>query len=82
MSKLETLKTNIREKQYPYFEDEELETILDSFDGDVRKSSYHCLILKSENTGISVPGMTTQDTSNYFKRLASMYVSTNSGTLR
>lgn len=82
MSKLETLKNNIREKQYPYFSDSELEDILENFNGDIKKASYYCLILKSEDTGLSVSGLTTQNTSNYFKRLASMYVTTNSGVLK
>lgn len=82
MSMLETLKSNIRENEYPYFSDEELEDILNQNNGDVKKASYYCLILKSENTGLQVSGLTTKDTSNYFKRLASLYVSRNTGTLQ
>lgn len=82
MSMLETLKSNIRENDYPYFTDEELQEILDSNNGDIKKSSYYCLILKSESTGLQISGLTTKDTSNYFKRLASLYVTRNSGVLK
>ena len=76
MDKLEQLKFNLREKQIPYFEDSELQALLDNNGGDVNKASYEGLILKAETTGLN-----TQDSSSYFKMLASRYVSTNSGVL-
>jgi hypothetical protein len=79
--KLEQLKFNLREKQIPYFEDSELQALLDNNGGDVNKASYEGLIIKAETTGLSVSGLTTQDSSSYFKMLASRYVSTNSGVL-
>lgn len=81
MDKLEQLKFNLREKQCPYFEESELEILLDKNDGDVAKSSYEGLLLKAENTGLSVSGLTTKDSSSYFKMLASRFVETNSGVL-
>ncbi len=81
MNKLEQLKFNLREKQTPYFEEEELQLLLDNNNGDVNKASYQGLILKAETTGLNVTGLTTQDSSSYFKMLASRYVSTNSGVL-
>lgn len=81
MDSLETLKLNIMEKQYPYFSDEELLQRLELNNGDVRQTSYDCLIIKAESTGLSVSGLTTKDSSSYFKMLASKYVSTNSGVL-
>lgn len=81
MDSLETLKLNIMEKQYPYFSDEELLQRLEMNNGDVRQTSYDCLIIKAESTGLSVSGLTTKDSSSYFKMLASKYVSTNSGVL-
>ena len=50
-------------------------------DFDVEKASYECLILKSEQTGLTVSGLTTKDTSEYFKRLASNYILVNTGVL-
>lgn len=81
MDSLEALKLNIMEKQYPYFTDEELLQRLELNNGDVRQTSYDCLIIKAESTGLSVSGLTTKDSSSYFKMLASKYVTTNSGVL-
>ena len=81
MDSLEALKLNIMEKQYPYFTDEELLQRLELNNGDVKQTSYECLIIKAESTGLSVSGLTTKDSSSYFKMLASKYVTTNSGVL-
>lgn len=81
MDKLEQLKFNLREKQVPYFESEELQMLLDKHNGNVEKASYEGLILKAEVTGLNVSGLTTKDSSGYFKMLASHFVETNSGVL-
>lgn len=81
MDKLEQLKFNLREKEIPYFDNDELNYLLESNDNDVRKASYQGLILKAEKTGLNVSGLTTMDSSSYFKMLASQYVTTNSGVL-
>lgn len=81
MDARERLKFNLREKQVPYFEDSELDALLENNGGDVDKASYEGLILKAETTGLNVSGLTTQDSSSYFKMLASRYVQTNSGVL-
>lgn len=82
MDKLEQLKFNIKEKQFPFFDDEELKQYLDANNGDVTKASYQCLIEKAETTGLNVSGLTTKDTSSYFKMLASRYAPNNSGVLK
>lgn len=82
MDELEQLKFNLREKQIPYFEDEELQELLDKNNGNVDRASYEGLIIKAETTGLNVSGLTTKDSSSYFKMLASRYVTTNSGVLR
>ena len=81
MNKLEQLKFNLREKQCPYFEEQELQALLEKNNEDVAKASYEGLLLKAENTGLSVSGLTTKDSSSYFKMLASRFVETNSGVL-
>lgn len=81
MDKLEQLKFNLREKQVPYFEKEELQMLLDKHNGNIEKASYEGLILKAEVTGLNVSGLTTKDSSGYFKMLASHFVQTNSGVL-
>jgi hypothetical protein len=82
MDKLEQLKFNLREKQCPYFDDKELSVLLEQNNNDVDKASYEGLLLKAEVTGLSVSGLTTKDSSSYFKMLASHYVSSNSGVLK
>lgn len=81
MDKLEELKFNLREKQCPYFDEEELLTLLKKNNNDVKKASYEGLVLKAETTGLNVSGLTTQDSSKYFKMLASKFCITNSGVL-
>lgn len=81
MDKLEQLKFNLREKQVPYFEEEELQVLLEKNNGDVERASYDGLIIKAETTGLNVSGLTTKDSSSYFKMLASQFVTTNSGVL-
>lgn len=82
LNNFEQLRFNLREKQCPYFDDDEIQLLLDKNNNDVNKASYEGLILKAEVTGLSVSGLTTKDSSSYFKMLASNYVETNSGQLR
>ena len=82
MDKLEQLKFNLRESQVPYFENEELIYLLEKNNNDVKKASYEGLIIKAETTGLNVSGLTTNDSSSYFKMLASKFVKTNSGVLK
>lgn len=81
MDSLEQLKFNLREKQVPYFDESDLNVLLERNNGDVTKASYEGLIIKAESTGLNVSGLTTKDSSSYFKMLASKYVTTNSGVL-
>lgn len=81
MDKLEILKIELREDDAPFFTDEKLQYYLDKNGNDIRKTMYECLIIKSENTSLSVSGLNMPDTSSYFKRLASKYKPNNSGIL-
>lgn len=81
MEKLEELKINIREADFPMFKDETLEFFLQRNGGDLDKTSYELLLMKAESTGMSLDGMVTKDSASYFKMLASRYVQTNSGVL-
>lgn len=81
MNYLETIKLEIREHQSPYFEDTEIEYYYKKNNQDINKTIYELLIIKSEDSTISVSGLSTSDTSNYFKRLASKYITRNSGIL-
>lgn len=81
MTDIERIKKEIREEQSPYFEEEDFQYYLDKNNGDVDATIYEMLIIKSEDSAIAVSGLNTQDTSGYFKRLASRYRKYNSGIL-
>lgn len=81
MDRLSELKILIREEEFPYFTDEQLEYFLNKY-SDINEAAYNCLIYKSEDTTLSISGLTANDTSQYFKRLASKYKPSNSGILK
>ena len=81
VEKISFIRKEIREIQAPYFEEDDFLHYLNKNNGDVNATIYEMLIIKSEDSTISVSGLTTQDTSSYFKRLASRYKQFNSGTL-
>lgn len=77
---LDRLKFILRESEMPMFTDEELQRYLDNSDS-FELALYELLMLKSENTGLQISGLTIQDTSSYFRRLAQTYRPHNSGVL-
>lgn len=81
MSDVERVYKEIREEQCPYFEDGEIEYYLNKNNGNVDATIYEMLIIKSEDSALSLSGINTTDTSGYFKRLASKYKPFNSGPL-
>lgn len=82
MMDIERVKKEVREDQAPFFEEDDFQYYLDKNQGNVNATIYEMLIVKSEDSTISVSGLSTQDTSGYFKRLASRFKSFNSGTLK
>lgn len=82
MTDIERIKKEIREEQAPFFEEDDFQYYLDKNEGSLDATIYEMLIIKSEDSTISVSGLNTQDTSSYFKRLASRYKQFNSGVLR
>ena len=77
---LDRLKFILRESEMPMFKDEELQSYLDNSDS-FELALYELLLLKAENTGLQISGLTIQDTSSYFRRLAQTYRPHNSGVL-
>lgn len=82
MDALTTLKALIREEAVPYFTDEELLFYLNRNNQDVSATAYTCLKIKAENTTLTLSGLSLQDTSKYFLRLAQSYRPFNSGVLK
>ena len=81
VEKVTYIRKEIRESQSPYFEEEDFLHYLKKNNGDINATIYEMLIVKSEDSTISVSGLSTQDTSAYFKRLASRFKPFNSGIL-
>ena len=80
MSSIDELKIILREKDCPFFSDEELAYYLKKY-STVENTAYHCLLIKAEDTTLSVSGLSLGDTSKYFLRLSQQYRKGNSGTL-
>lgn len=78
---LQAIRIEIRENQSPYFEDEDIQYYFKKNDGDFEATVYELLIVKSEDSSLSVSGLSTGDTSRYFKMLASKHRKYNSGVL-
>ena len=79
---IDFIKRAIREDQIPYFEEEDFKFYLEKNNGNVNDTIYEMLIVKAEDSSISVSGLTTQDVSGYLRRLASRYRPNNSGILQ
>jgi hypothetical protein len=81
MTPIEELKIILREKDYPMFTDEELAYYLEKNGNLVESTAYQCLLIKAENTTLNVSGLSTADSSAYFRRLARKCRPNNSGIL-
>lgn len=79
---IDVIKRETRENMSPYFEDGDIEYYLKKNNGDVDATIYELLLVKAEDSTISVSGLSTSDTSAYFRRLASRYRRYNSGVLK
>lgn len=82
MNSLEDLKTVLRESDIPFFSDEDLGFYLEENNWDFKATAYQCLLIKAENTTLSISGLDTADSSKYFRRLAARYRPHNSGVLK
>ena len=82
MKSIEDLKVILREEDVPFFTDEELQMYLSENNRDYRATAYQCLLIKAEDTTLTVSGMSTANSSKYFRRLAAQYRPNNSGILK
>lgn len=82
MSSIEELKIVLREADIPFFTDEQIQFYLKENGGDYNRTAYQCLLIKAEDTTLQVSGLSTADSSKYFRRLASKYRPNNSGILK
>lgn len=82
LTALEKMKVVLRESDIPFFTDEELQLHLDEAGGDINNALYECLLIKAEDTYLKTNELMLNDSSKYFRRLASRYRPSNSGSLR
>ena len=81
MSNIEDLKIVLREADIPFFTDEQLDFYLRENGGNYDLTAYQCLLIKAEDTTLSVSGLSASDSSKYFRRIAARYRPHNSGIL-
>ena len=79
---MDWLRKILREEDYPLFSSEDLEFYFKENNGDLRKTARQCLLIKAEDSSISISGLSSADTSAYFRRLAQRYRGSNSGILK
>lgn len=71
--KLNQLKVNILEEQFPFFTDEQLISLLDSNGWDVGMASYKACQLKAQIDGIKLGPLTIESNDEFWLKLARMY---------
>lgn len=82
INSIEDMRIVLREEEIPFFSYAEIEWYVAKCGGDYNRAAYEMLIVKSESTDISIAGMSTADSSSYFKRLANRFRPNNSGVLK
>lgn len=81
INSIDELKLILREDDIPFFTDEQISKYIAVYDT-LDLALYAMLMVKAENTQMRIAGMTTQDTSSYFRKLARQYRPNNSGILK
>lgn len=81
LKSIQDLKIVLREKDIPFFNDDELQWYVEKC-GSYNGAAYELLLIKAENTSVNISGMSTEDTSSYFRRIALRYRPNNTGVLK
>ena len=71
---IQQLKFNLQETQFPYFSEEELETLLSMYPG-INRASYEGCLIKSSNDSVSLGPINTPSNENYWIRRANHFKS-------
>ena len=79
---LKVLKANIRENDYPFFSDEELERIFAESDYNIADASYRALVIKAESDKLQLSDMSLESSRRYWLCLASLYRRNRTGSLK
>lgn len=73
-SDLEILKFNLQEKEYPYFDDEDLRLLLDKSNGDIQAASYEgCLKKAAADDKLEISGIKLSSNREYWLTLAKQF---------
>lgn len=80
--RLERLKENLRESDYPFFEEAQLIRLLEEADGNVDAASYRGLIIKAEQDGIDLSDLQMESMRGYWLSLARLYRPDAGGVLK
>ncbi|HDK7138936.1 hypothetical protein FDB72_10395 [Clostridium botulinum] len=76
MTPIEILKFNLQERQYPYFEDEEIDVLLETNDNDINKASWKgCLFKANADDAVNMGPLKTESNRGYWLGLAEQYKS-------
>ncbi|MGL5714186.1 MAG: hypothetical protein ACRCX2_14295 [Paraclostridium sp.] len=79
----ELLKFNLQERKYPYFEDNEIELLLQDNDNNTLKASWKGCILKANaDDGVSLGPIKTDSNRDYWLDLAKQYKSEYESSIR
>lgn len=71
---LEKLKFNLQERQYPYFDDDELQLLLENNNNNVLKSSFKgCLLKANADDGLTIDTLKFNSNREYWLGLAEQY---------
>lgn len=81
INSIDELKLILREDDIPFFTDEQISKYIALYET-LDLALYAMLMVKAENTQMKIAGMSTQDTSSYFRKLARQYRPNNSGILK
>lgn len=73
MGDLEKLKFNLQEKQFPYFDDLELEFLLEEYKT-VNKATYEGCLIKAQNDSVKLGPINTPSNENYWLRRANHFL--------
>ncbi|MBR2476829.1 MAG: hypothetical protein IKB50_01695 [Clostridia bacterium] len=79
---LKILKANIRETDYPFFTEEELERIYADCNFDINEASYKALIIKAESDKLILSDMTLESSRKYWLSLAALYRKNRTGQMK
>ena len=81
INSIDELKLILREDAIPFFTHEQISKYIALYET-LDLALYAMLMVKAENTQMQIAGMTTQDTSSYFRKLARQYRPNNSAILK